>query len=113
MDVSTNNLKLDPNLAFLKRLFNCSCLIFRNDEKDAKISKWRLILAVIMMLIGSDIVNTLNLLNISAAYYLSSLFYYVIRWRYEVKPMDCVIISFIFQAFVSMVSKKSSFNSSF
>jgi hypothetical protein len=109
-NISTKNLKLDPNLAFLRQLFNCSFLIFRTDDKNAKISKWRLILTVIITSIGSDIVNFVNFWNISAAYYLSSLSYYLIRWRNELTSQNFMVFSWTFQAFVDIVSKRLSLN---
>jgi hypothetical protein len=45
-----DNPKLDSNLVFLRRLLKCSLLIFRGDDKDATISKWKLIPVTILVL---------------------------------------------------------------
>jgi hypothetical protein len=43
--------KLDINLVILRLLMRCSLLVFRGDGQNTKISKWRLILTIGIMLI--------------------------------------------------------------
>jgi hypothetical protein len=111
-NISNNNPKLDPNLVFLRKLFKCSLLIFRSDDKDVKISKWRLTIAVIIMAIGNNGVNFLNFWEILVTCHRLYLSYSLIRQN-GITSQDFVTISFSFQTFVSMVGLKLSFNYSF
>jgi hypothetical protein len=99
-----NSPKLNANLVFLRGLLKCFFLFFRNDDTNSKISKLRLIPAVIIILVSKYYKNTFNISTILVTYYVFYVLYFMIIMQKEVNIIDITTACWAFQGFVSAVS---------